>query len=55
MSKSTTPSDDSEDDDQSLEALYEKHQGAADAMATRDDEIGALARALQRIGGDDDD
>lgn len=37
------------------EDVYEEHGDIVDELAGRDDEIGAIMRALKRTGGDDSD
>lgn len=34
--------------------VYERHTEEVEELAERDDEIGAIMRAVKRVGGDDD-
>ncbi len=54
MSKADSPSDDPRDEPTTAQDVYDEYEHAVDAMAERDDEIGAIMRAVQRAGGDAD-
>ena len=47
MSQATNPSDG--DRGEEPDSLYEKYREEVDDLADRDDEIGALARAVRRL------
>lgn len=52
MSKSKQPTD--TDDSPTVEELYERYGDEYDDVAEREDTIGAMARAVQRVAGGDD-
>ena len=54
MSTTNSPSDDSRDEPATADDVYDEHQRAVDDLAERDDEVGAIMRALKKVGGDDD-
>ena len=51
MSQTTTPTSDR---DESTTEYYERRQSYVDELAERDDELGALARAIQAVATDGD-
>lgn len=53
MSTSTTTSED-DPEELTAEQLYDEFRSQVNEYAQRDDEIGAMARAIKRVGGDDD-
>lgn len=54
MSTDTPTSTDARDEPTTADDVYADHQRAVDDLAERDDEIGAIMRAVKRAGGDGD-
>ena len=54
MSTTNTSSDDSRDEPATADDVYDDHQHAVDDLAERDDEVGAIMRALKKVGGGKD-
>lgn len=53
MSTTDTPTD--QNREPNAEDIYERHDKEIDEFADREDIVGAVARAVQRLGGDEED